>query len=283
MNKRIGILTSGGDAPGMNAVLRAFVRASIKKNIDVFSINYGYKGLLDGAIEQMNISSVGHIMHRGGTVIKTARSTEFKSEAGIQKACLTIKANSLDGLVVVGGDGTLAGAGALIDKGINVYHIPATIDNDLGYTDYTIGFDTAVNTVTSAINNIRETGMSHDKTTVIEVMGRSCGDIALQSGLTGGADVILIPEVKANIEKVSEKIICGMKRKKKNNIIVRAEGANITMNQIEREMKIKTGEDIRKVILGYLQRGGSPTALDRMIATLMGVRVANLIDKGIKN
>lgn len=277
MAKKIGVLTSGGDAPGMNAALRAIVRSGIASGLEIYGINYGYQGLIDDDMQRMNIADVGDIIHRGGTVLKTARSGEFKTKEGLEKAAATMKARNLDALVVIGGDGTLYGAKDFIDMGFTVYHLPATIDNDLGYTDYTIGFDTAVNTVLGAVNNIRETGMSHDKTTVIEVMGRECGDIALRAGLTGGADAILIPEVEADMDSICKKICDGMKRKKKNHIIVRAEGAVITNEEISQRIKEATSEDVRIVILGYLQRGGSPTAFDRMIATLMGTRVIELI------
>ena len=278
MSKKIGVLTSGGDAPGMNAAVRAIVRSGINEGFEVYGILYGYQGLIDGDIIKMDIASVGDIIHRGGTVLKTARSKEFITKAGMDKAIETIEKFSLDAIITIGGDGTLRGAKDLMDRGIYVFHLPATIDNDLGYTDYTIGFDTAVNTVIGAINNIRETGMSHDKTTIIEVMGRDCGDIALRAGLAGGADVILLPEVDTDIKSVCEKVSRGMSRNKKNNIIVRAEGASIGMDQLANCLKNSTGEEVRKVILGYLQRGGSPSSQDRIIATLTGVRAIELIN-----
>lgn len=278
MAKTIGILTSGGDAPGMNAAIRAIVRAGIKAGFDVYGIKRGYKGLIENDMELMTVGSVADIIHRGGTILKTARCSEFATEQGLYKAIESISARNIDALVVIGGDGTLKGAKALVEKGIVCHHIPATIDNDLGYTDYTIGFDSAVNTVLSAINNIRDTGMAHDKTTVIEVMGRDCGDIALRAGVAGGADAILIPEMDMDVDEMCSIICAGMERKKKHHIIVRAEGANITLDMIEEAVKRRTGEETRKVILGYLQRGGAPTALDRMISTLMGVRVIELIN-----
>ena len=281
--KRIGILTSGGDAPGMNAAIRAAVRKTIKNGNKAYGICHGYRGLIDGDIRLMEVSDVGDIIHRGGTVLKTARCEEFKTEAGIKKAAASIKNANLDSVIAIGGDGTLKGLLDLEKLGINVFLIPATIDNDLGYTDYSIGFDTAVNTVVNAINNIRETGMSHDKTTIIEVMGRKCGDIALRAGLAGGADAVLVPEEKTDIEAVIEKVKCGKARCKKNNIIIRAEGADISMKELTNSLGKTLDEDIRTVILGYLQRGGSPSAFDRNIATLMGVLSADLADAGTKN
>lgn len=279
VKKKIGVFTSGGDAPGMNAALRAIVRSGINKGIEVYGIMRGYQGMIEGDFQRLDIGDVGDIIHRGGTILKTARSEEFKTEAGLNKAVEQVKKAEFSAIIAIGGDGTLLGCQKLVEKGITVFHLPATIDNDLGYTDYTIGFDTAVNTVLNAINNIRETGMAHDKTTIIEVMGRDCGDIALRAGLTGGADWILIPEVDTDTCSICNKVLKGMKRNKKNNIIVRAEGAKITTQELSKCIKEATGEEVREVILGYLQRGGSPTALDRTIATLMGVRAIELIDQ----
>lgn len=277
MKKRIGILTSGGDAPGMNAAIRSVVRKGIRSGAEVFGIGHGYKGLIEGDIKPMEIALAGDIIHRGGTVLKTARCEEFKTADGVAKAVSNIFDAKLDAVITIGGDGTLKGAQELIKHGINVQFIPATIDNDLGYSGYSIGFDTAVNTVVNAINSIRETGMSHDKTTVIEVMGRDCGDIAIKAGLAGGADAVLIPEEKTDIERIISKIREGMARQKKNNIIVRAEGADISTEELTLMLKEGIGEDIRTVILGYLQRGGSPSAFDRNIATLMGAAAVDLI------
>lgn len=279
MIKRIGVLTSGGDAPGMNAAIRAVTRKGIRTGMEVYGIGHGYKGLIEGDMKLMNIAHVGDIIHRGGTVLKTARCEEFKTDKGIDKAVENINKAKLDSIIAIGGDGTLKGALELVKRGINVQFIPATIDNDLGYCAYSIGFDTAVNTVVNAANGIRETGMSHDKTTIIEVMGRNCGDIALMSGLAGGADAVLIPEVKSDINKIIDKIKEGISRKKKNSIIIRAEGADISTEELTEEIKMGIGEDVRTVILGYLQRGGSPTALDRNMATLMGSEAVRLISE----
>lgn len=276
MAKRIGVLTSGGDAPGMNAAVRAVVRAGVNAGLEVYAIKRGFKGLIENDMELMDINSVGDIIQRGGTKIKTARSPEFMTPQGLFTAIENIKERNIDAVVTIGGDGTLKGAKSLNDHNVTCYHIPATIDNDLGYTDYTIGFDSAVNTVLYAINNIKETGIAHDKTTVIEVMGRNCGDIALRAGLTGGAEVIFIPEVETSLDEMCDVIREGYKREKLNNLIIRAEGSSITMEQIAEKVKETTGDEIRKVDLGYLQRGGSPSALDRMIATLTGVRAIEL-------
>lgn len=276
MAKRIGVLTSGGDSPGMNAAVRAVVRAGVNAGLEVFGINRGFKGLIENDMKLFTINDVGDIIQRGGTKLKTARSPEFMTPQGIYAAIENIKERNIDAIVTIGGDGTLKGAKSLNDRGIVCYHIPATIDNDLGYTDYTIGFDSAVNTVLYAINNIKETGIAHDKTTVIEVMGRDCGDIALRAGLTGGAEYIFIPEVEANLDEMGKIIIDGYKRNKTNNLIIRAEGSAVTMDQIAGKVKETTGEEIRRVDLGYLQRGGTPSALDRMIATLTGVRAVEL-------
>lgn len=277
MKKKIGVLTSGGDAPGMNAAIRAIVRSSINKGIEVYGIMRGYQGLIEGDFKKLDVADVGDIIHRGGTILKTARSNDFKTEAGLNKAVEQAKNAEFSAIIAIGGDGTLLGCRDLVKNGITVFHLPATIDNDLGYTDYTIGFDTAVNTVLNAINSIRETGMAHDKTTIIEVMGRECGDIALRAGLAGGADWILIPEIDTEVCNVCNKVLKGMKRNKKNNIIVRAEGAKITTEELSDCIKQATGEEVRKVILGYLQRGGSPSALDRTISTIMGVRAIELV------
>lgn len=275
----ICVLTSGGDAPGMNAALRSIVRSAVKRNIKVFGARHGYKGLIENDFVELDVNSVANIIHRGGTILKTARSNEFKTEEGLKKAKQNIERNSIDAIIAIGGDGTLRGAFDLIKMGIKVYHIPATIDNDISYTDYTIGFDTAVNTVLSAVNNIRETGMSHDKTTIIEVMGRDCGEIALRAGTCGGVDAILIPEIETDFDDLLDTIVCGQKRCKKHNIIIRAEGADISTEELANRLKKATGEDIRTVILGYLQRGGTPSAHDIYISTLMGERAVVLAER----
>lgn len=207
--KRIGVLTSGGDAPGMNAAIRAVVRTAIAEDMEIYGIQRGYEGLINGEIHRMDISSVGDIIHRGGTILRTARSERFLTPEGFRRALDMVENFDLEGLVIIGGDGSLSGGLELSKAGVPVMGLPGTIDNDLAYTDFTIGFDTAVNTVLGAIGNIRDTSSSHERTTVVEVMGRNCGDIALYAGLAGGAETVLIPEVDADITSICKKVIVG--------------------------------------------------------------------------
>ena len=276
---RIGVLTSGGDAPGMNGAVRAVVRAGISNGHTIIGVYQGYKGLVEGHMAEMDVASVANIIHRGGTMLKTARCPEFKTVEGKEQALKNIKEWNLDGLVVIGGDGSMKGAIELSKAGVNVMFIPATIDNDMGYTNYTIGYDTACNTVVNAIANIRETGMAHDKITILEVMGRDCGDIAMRAGICGGADAILIPEVEPDMDRMMYNLKCGIDRNKKNHIIVRAEGVEITTDQLAKKIEEFAGESVRKVVLGYLQRGGSPSAMDVYISTLMGVKAIELFEE----
>lgn len=275
--KRIGVLTSGGDAPGMNAAVRAVVRCGLDRGMEVYGIQRGYEGLIEGAIKEMNMSSVGDILHRGGTILRTARSERFKTEEGQKHALNVLSAFNIEGLVVIGGDGSLRGGLELSQRGITVMGLPGTIDNDLGYTDYTIGFDTAVNTVLSAVTNIRDTSSSHERATVIEVMGRHCGDIALYAGLTGGADNILVPEMPFDINKVCKKIIQGKNRGKMHDIIMKAEGVGVDAKELAQIVEERTGKETRVVILAYLQRGGSPTAKDRMLASQTASKAVELL------
>lgn len=275
--KRIGVLTSGGDAPGMNAAVRAVVRCGIDIGMEVYGIQRGYEGLIEGAIKEMSMSSVGDILHRGGTLLRTARSERFKTEEGQKHAMNVLTAFGIEGIVVVGGDGSFRGGLDLSRHGIKVMGLPGTIDNDLGYTDYTIGFDTAVNTVLSAVSNIRDTSSSHERATVIEVMGRHCGDIALHAGLTGGADNILIPEREVDINDICKKIIQGKNRGKLHDIIVKAEGVQIDTQELAQQIEERTGKETKVVILAYLQRGGSPTARDRMLASRMANKAVELL------
>jgi len=275
--KRIGVLCSGGDAPGMNAAIRSVVRSGIYYGMDVVGILRGFEGLIQNESVPMELCSVGDILHRGGTIIKTARSEEFMTEAGIEKACATLRDLEITDLVVIGGDGSLRGSIELSKRGFSVMLVPGSIDNDMGYTDYTIGFDTAVNTVLCAISNIRDTASAHERTTVIEVMGRTCGDIALYAGVTGGAEYILIPELEVDMDCLCDKILEGIERKKSHNIIIKAEGVTVPSEEIARIIKEKTGQDARIVVLAYLQRGGSPSCRDRMLASLMGNRAVELI------
>lgn len=277
--KTIGVLTSGGDAPGMNAAIRAVVRAGIFNNVRVMGIERGYKGLIEGKIKEMDLSSVGDIIHRGGTKLKTARCEEFKTEEGRKKALNVLNVFGIEGLVVIGGDGSFQGAQKLSELGIKTIGIPGTIDNDLAYTDYTIGFDTSVNTVLDAITKIRDTSTSHERASIIEVMGRHCGDIALYAGLAGGAESIIVPEVENNLDDVCRKLIQGKARGKLHNIIMLAEGVG-NAYEIGNEIAEKTGIETRRTVLGHLQRGGTPSAFDRILASRMGAKAVELLLNG---
>jgi len=275
--KRIGILTSGGDSPGMNAAIRAVVRCGIEEGMEVYGIYRGYEGLLDGEIEELDRNSVGDILHRGGTILKTARSEKFRTKEGQLHAVQMLETFGIEGLVVIGGDGSLRGGTDLSRLGIKVMGLPGTIDNDLGYTDYTIGFDTAVTTVLDAITKIRDTSSSHERTTVVEVMGRHCGDIALYAGLAGGAEAVLIPEIEMNINELCKKIVMGANRGKQHSIVIKAEGVGISSQELTKLIEERTGRETRLVVLSYLQRGGSPTMRDRMLATLTGAKAVELL------
>lgn len=277
--KTIGVLTSGGDAPGMNAAIRAVVRTGIYHGIKVMGIQQGYNGLINGNIREMNLSSVGDIIHRGGTILRTARCEEFKTEEGRQKALTVLKVFGIEGLVVIGGDGSFQGAQKLSHAGIKTIGIPGTIDNDLAYTDYTIGFDTALNTVLDSISKIRDTSASHGRANIIEVMGRHCGDIALYSGLAGGAESIIVPEEDYDIDSICKKLIQGKNRGKLHSIIILAEGIGNAF-ELGKEIEEKTGIETRVTILGHVQRGGSPTAFDRILASRMGARAVELLMEG---
>lgn len=275
--KRIAVLTSGGDSPGMNAAIRAAVRKGLSLGMEVFGIERGYEGLLDGELKKMQWSDVGDILQRGGTILRTARSERFKTREGQEHAARILETFGIEGLVVIGGDGSFRGGLALDRLGINVMGVPGTIDNDLGYTDYTIGFDTAVNTVLSLISNIRDTSSSHERTTVIEVMGRECGDIALYSGLAGGADVILIPEIEHDINDVCRKVIRGQRSGKLHSIIIKAEGVGISTAELTKTVETITGCEARAVVPGYIQRGGTPSARDRNLASLISTKAVQLL------
>lgn len=278
--KKIGVLTSGGDAPGMNSAIRAVVRKAIFGGLEVVGIQRGYSGLIAGEFRDMNLSSVADIIHRGGTVLRTARSETFRTPEGRQKAAEKLKSAGIEGLVVIGGDGSFRGAQILSDEhGIRFIGVPGTIDNDIPCTDYSIGFDTAVNNVVDAINKIRDTATSHERTYVIEVMGRNSGAIALEAGLAGGAETILIPEIKINLDEIVEKLWRGYQRGKLHSIIVVAEGAGSAL-EIGKSIKEKTGFDTKITILGHIQRGGTPTAFDRTISSRMGALAVDLLVKG---
>ncbi|KPU26944.1 6-phosphofructokinase [Caloranaerobacter sp. TR13] len=277
--KTIGVLTSGGDAPGMNAAVRAVVRTAIYNGLKVMGVKQGYNGLISGNIEEMNLSSVADIIHRGGTFLRTARCEEFKTEEGRKKALTVLKVFGIEGLVVIGGDGSFQGAKKLSELGIPTIGIPGTIDNDLGYTDYTIGFDTAVNTVLDAISKIRDTSTSHGRAVIVEVMGRHCGDIALYAGLAGGAESVIVPEEGFNIDDVCKRLIQGRNRGKLHSIILLAEGVGKAY-ELGEEIQEKTGIETRVTVLGHIQRGGSPTAFDRILASKMGAKAVELLLEG---
>lgn len=277
--KTIAILTSGGDAPGMNAVIRSVVRTAIYNDLKVLAIKEGYNGLIKGDIETMTLSSVADIIHRGGTILRTARSDEFMTEEGINQALEVIKKFKIDAIVALGGDGTLRGARELARRGVKVIGVPCTIDNDLGYTDYTIGFLTAVETAVSAISKLRDTSESHGRAIVLQVMGRNCGDIALYSGIAGGAESIVIPEVELDIDAIIKKIKNGRKRGKKHHIIVAAEGA-LDAYELARIIEEKGAIETRVTVLGYVQRGGVPTVQDRILASDFGYEAVNLLLSG---
>jgi 6-phosphofructokinase 1 len=280
--KKIAVLTSGGDAPGMNAAIRAVVRSGIYNGAKVMAIKQGFNGLINAQIEEMNLSSVADIIHRGGTILRTARSEEFLTEEGQRKAVNVIKVLGIEGIVVIGGDGSFKGAKRLNDLGIPTIGVPGTIDNDLGYTDYTIGFDTSINTVIDAISKIRDTSTSHGRANIIEVMGRNCGDIALMAGLAGGAESIIVPEVGCNVDHVCNKLLKGRYRGKLHSIIILAEGVGGAI-EMSKEIEEKTGIETRATILGHLQRGGSPTAFDRILASKTGAKAVDLLLQGAKS
>ncbi len=278
--RTIGVLTSGGDSPGMNAAIRAAVRGSIYHGLTVYGIERGYEGLIDGEIKEMDVSSVSDILQRGGTILRTARSERFMTDEGFRRALNMLENFEIEGLMIIGGDGSLTGGLKLHQAGVTVMGLPGTIDNDLAYTDYTIGFDTAVNTVLNAISNIRDTSSSHERSTVIEVMGRKCGDIAMYAGVTGGAETILIPDQPVDINAICKKIIQGRNRGKLHNIIVKAEGVDISAQDIADRVHERTGVESKIVILSYIQRGGSPTARDRMLASRMAYKAVELFKEG---
>ncbi len=278
--KKIGILTSGGDAPGMNAAIRALVRAGINAGFEMFGVKRGFKGLLEGDIIPLGTRDVSEIIHRGGTMLMTARSKEFIDKAGQDKAKDIMRVYELDALVVIGGDGSFKGAFALSKLGIPVIAIPGTIDNDVACSEYSIGFDTAMNTALSAIDKIRDTASSHERCSVIEVMGRHSGYIALNVGMACGAEMILIPEVKYDMEKdVYKTILNGRNIGKHHYIVIVAEGAG-DVNEIAKQIEEFTGIETRTTVLGYVQRGGSPTVKDRLAASQMGIKAIECIEKG---
>lgn len=287
----IGVLTSGGDAPGMNAAIRAVVRTAINRGMRVVGIDHGYNGLIRGendpsVLHEMTLRSVSDIMHRGGTILYTARCKEFKEDAGVEKAKQVCIQQGIDGIVVIGGDGSFRGARDLSLKGIPCIGIPGTIDNDISSSEYTIGYDTAMNTVVECVDKLRDTSQSHDRCSVVEVMGRHAGHIALNVGIACGATAILVPEVPFDLDRdVVSKMHEAMETGKHHFVIVVAEGVGETysVENLATEIQERTGVESRATVLGHIQRGGSPTVRDRVLASEMGNYAVDLLEKGIGN
>lgn len=283
MVKKIGVLTSGGDSPGMNACIRAVVRSAIYYKIEVVGIMRGYAGMINGDMIEMNISSVSNIIQRGGTILKTARSEEFKTPEGRKKAAENLHKWGIDGLVAIGGDGTYRGASIFNQEyGIGVIGAPGTIDNGIHGTDYTIGYDTATNIALEAVDRLRDTAASHERIFFVEVMGRDTGFIALDVGVAGGAEAILIPETSTDIDKMSRVLADGRKRGKSSSIVIVAEGDEAGgAYKIAEKIKKRTGLDYRVTILGHVQRGGSPTVRDRVLASKLGAAAVEALKDGM--
>ncbi|MDQ0430497.1 6-phosphofructokinase 1 [Planomicrobium stackebrandtii] len=277
--KKIGVLTSGGDSPGMNAAVRAVVRKGIYHGIEVAGVYSGYQGLIEGNIKRLEAGDVGDIIQRGGTKLYSARCDEFRTNEGQLKAIEQMKKEGLEGLVVIGGDGSYRGAMALTERGFPCIGVPGTIDNDIPGTDYTIGFDTALNTVIEAIDKIRDTATSHERTFIVEVMGRDAGDLALWAGLAGGAETILIPEESYDIDEMIDRLQKGRDRGKRHSIIIVAEGV-MGGNELADLIKEKADIETRVSVLGHIQRGGSPTARDRVLGSLFGARAVEVLLNG---
>ena len=281
--KTIGIMTSGGDAPGMNATIRAVVRSALSRDMRVVGIMRGYNGLISGEVKEMHMRSVSEILHRGGTILYTARCDEFRTLEGQKKAAETCRAHGMSGVVVIGGDGSFRGAVDLSKQGINCVGIPATIDNDIAASEYTIGFDTAMNTACEMIDKLRDTSQSHERCSVVEVMGRHAGHLALEVGVASGATSIVIPEIPIDIgTDIINKINKVQRKGKKHFIIVVAEGTGLT-NEIARRIEEETGIESRVTVLGHVQRGGAPTVRERVMASAMGYRAVELLSFGMTN
>ncbi len=283
--KTVGVLTSGGDAPGMNAAVRAVIRTALARGMKVAGIKKGYQGLLNEEIVDMGSRSVSKILERGGTILGTARCEEFMPDEGKKKGADICRKHGIDALVVIGGDGSYKGALGLSRHGINVVGIPATIDLDIACTEYTIGFDTAVNTAMEAIDKVKDTSSSHERCSIIEVMGRHAGYIALWCGITNGAEDILLPERKDDfsVEKIAKNIIDNRKKGKVHHIIINAEGTDKDSVELAKEIEAATKIETRATVLGYIQRGGSPSAKDRYYASIMGAYAVDLLVKGKEN
>ena len=280
--KRIGLLTSGGDAPGMNAAIRSVVRSGLYFGMEVYGIERGYAGLIDNDLVKMEMRSVSNIVQYGGTKLRTARCLEMLTKEGQQKALATLEKNGIEGLVVIGGDGSFRGAKVLSEYGIPTIGIPGTIDNDLAYTDYTLGFDTAVNTCIDVINKLRDTMTSHERVCVVEVMGRHCGDIALYSGIASGAEIIVVPEIEFNMDEIVAKIRSSRANGKHSNIVVIAEGV-MSAAKFAEQLQAVTEYSVRPTCIGHVQRGGSPSMSDRMLAAQFGNKAVRLLNEGIGN
>lgn len=277
--KKIAVLTSGGDAPGMNAAIRAVVRKAIYHGLEVVGVQQGYAGLIAGKMDTMHLGSVGDIIQRGGTMLQSARCPEFVTDEGQERAVRQLKQNGIEGVVVIGGDGSYRGALALSEKGIPAVGVPGTIDNDIPGTDFTIGFDTALNTIIEAIDKIRDTATSHERTFIVEVMGRDAGDLALWAGLAGGAETVLIPEESFDINDMIERLRSGHERGKKHSIIIVAEGV-MSGTELAHQLKNSAGIETRVSVLGHIQRGGSPTARDRVLASQFGAKAVEVLLEG---
>lgn len=280
--KRIGLLTSGGDAPGMNAAIRSVVRSGLYFGMEVYGIERGYAGLIDNNLVKMEMRSVSNIVQCGGTKLRTARCLEMLTKEGQQKALATLEKNGIEGLVVIGGDGSFRGAKVLSEYGVPTIGIPGTIDNDLAYTDYTLGFDTAVNTCIDIINKLRDTMTSHERVCVVEVMGRHCGDIALYSGIASGAEIIVVPEIEFNMDEIVAKIRSSRANGKHSNIVVIAEGV-MSAAKFAEQLQAVTEYSVRPTCIGHVQRGGSPSMSDRMLAAQFGNKAVRLLNEGIGN
>lgn len=276
---RIGVLTSGGDTPGMNAAIRAVLKAGLDKGMIVLGVYHGFKGLMEGRIKQLQYADVHNTIERGGTILRTARSEAFKDPAGQEQAIKMLKAYNMQGLVVIGGDGSFNGAMALNNAGIATIGVPGTIDNDMGYTDFTIGFDTAVNNVIHEISKIRDTMRAHDRVGVVEVMGRNCGDIALWAGIAGPADITLLPEKEHSWEDAANKLAQNKLRGRLTSMVIISEGAGHA-EEFALYVREHTDVEIKPVVLSYIQRGGDPSAADRLLATRLGVRAVELLHEG---
>lgn len=280
--KKIGVLTSGGDAPGMNAAIRAVVRTAISKDMEVMGIYRGYNGLINGEIEPLSVRSVSDVIQHGGTMLYTARCKEFRFEEGLQKAKKTCLDYGIEGIVVIGGDGSFRGAADLSARGIPCVGIPGTIDNDISMSEYTIGYDTAMNTAMELVDKLRDTSQSHDRCSVVEVMGRHAGYIAVNTGIACGATCIIVPEVHWSIEEVCDKIKRTRETGKHHFIVVVSEGVG-NSGEIAKQIEMKTGVESRATILGHVQRGGSPTIRDRVAASELGYYAVQLLAEGKGN